>query len=100
MRPIYGVAESTLKRGSERSSSTMFSGEMAVGKVEVLFPIVFCDIVFSGADVIADGVAHRMVSGRPFAHAEARFAEQFVNGFGIFAGKEFAFGVGPFILFG
>ena len=61
----------------------MLAGEMAVSKVEVLFPIVFCDVVFSRAHVIADGVADGMINRRPFTHAQARFSEQFVNGFGI-----------------
>ena len=45
--------------------------QMAVGKVEVLFPVEVGDIVFSCADVVADAVANRLIDFWLFGHANA-----------------------------
>ena len=45
--------------------------QMAVGKVEVLFPVEVGDIVFSCADVVADALANRLIDFWLFGHANA-----------------------------
>ena len=44
---------------------------MAVGKVEVLFPVEVGDIVFSCADVVANVAANRLINFRLFGHSNA-----------------------------
>ena len=45
--------------------------QMAVGKVEVLFPVEVGDIVFSCADVVANVVANRLINFRLFGCSNA-----------------------------
>lgn len=74
--------------------------EMFVGETEVLFPIVIGDIVFAGADMVADGPGDRVIESGHISRAEAVGAEETVNWFGVFGGEKLAAGIGPEILFG
>ncbi len=73
---------------------------MSIREVQVLLPIVRGDVVFAGADVIADCVADGMIDRRHFIHAEALFLEQFVDGLGGFCGEEFAARIGALVELG
>ena len=44
---------------------------MAVGEVEVLFPVEVGDVVLAGAEVVADVVADGMIGHRLPGHANA-----------------------------
>ena len=44
---------------------------MGIRKIQILLPIVCRDIVLTGADVVVDGVADRMVDRRHFIGAHA-----------------------------
>ena len=58
---------------------------MAVGKFEILFPVVVGDIVLASAEVVADMVANGMIGRRLPGDADALEAEQFVHGVGVMA---------------
>ena len=73
---------------------------MALGELQVLGPVKGGDVVFAGADVVADGVADGGIDGGLLVDTEALFAEERVNWFGVFPGEEFAVGVGPAVTFG
>ena len=73
---------------------------MAFGELEVLGPVVGGGVVGATADVVADRVADGGVDFGLFVYAEALFVEEGVDGFGVFAGEEFAVGVGPAVAFG
>ena len=45
--------------------------QMAVGEVEVLFPVEVGDIVFSCAEVVADVMANRLIDFWLFGHVNA-----------------------------
>ena len=57
--------------------------QMAVGKVEELFPVIGGDGVFPGAEMIADVVADGPIGFRLFTQSDAFEAEQPIVGFGM-----------------
>ena len=44
---------------------------MPVGEVKVLFPIVGCDLVVAGPNVVTDGLTDRVVDGRQLIDSQA-----------------------------
>ena len=70
------------------------------GEVEVLLPIVGGDVVFAGADVVADVVADGLVEAGHLHGADAFLAEELPDGRGIGGAEEFALRVAPLIALG
>ena len=73
--------------------------KVLIGKVEISFPVVWGDVVFSGTDVIANDAVDGFVNGRLFFGREGTGSEKFVNGGSVVGAKEFTFGIGPAVLF-
>ena len=69
---------------------------MDVAKVEILLPVVFGEIVFSGTNMVTDGstLEGGVICGHRFG-AEAFEAEELVDRFGMDRCKEFSLGIGP-----
>ena len=74
--------------------------KVLIGKVEISFPVEWGDVVFAGADVIANDAVDGFVDGGKFLGREGAGSEEFVNGGSMKGTEEFAFGVGPAVLFG
>src|SRR5208282_1212336 len=69
--------------------------EMAVGEVEILFPVVSRHGVLARADAVADEIADGMADRRPVAHAEAGLAVQLIDRLRAFRAEKFAARIRP-----
>lgn len=87
-------------RGRERWEILAGANQVAVGEGQVLFPIIRGDVVFAGAEVVADGFADGVIGGWPVFGAEGGAVEEFIDRFGVDGAEEFAFGVGQFVFGG
>jgi hypothetical protein len=68
---------------------------VGVGEVGVVGPVVGVDVVFAGAEVVADLVADGGVGGGLGLGGETGLVVEGEDGFGVEGGEEFAFGIGP-----
>ena len=73
---------------------------MAVGKVQVLLPIVPCEVVAAAADVVANLAHDRLIDGGHLRGWQAVGPEQAIDGIGGEGSEEFAARIGPAVLDG
>ena len=71
---------------------------MEIGKVQVLLPIVFGEVVAAAADVVANLAHDRLIDGRHLRGRQAVGPEQAIDGIGGEGREEFAARVGPAVL--
>ena len=73
---------------------------MAVGKVQVLIPIVLGEVVAAAADVVANLAHDRLIDGGHLRSWQAVGPEQAIDGIGGEGGEKFAARISPAVLDG
>jgi len=86
-----------MKKGNGRNSFQKF-----ISETDILLPVEFRDVMFSGPDMVSDDVSDGRVQLSHFRDRAVgkRFfdAEEFIDGNRVEAGKVLAFRVGPLVI--